>query len=254
MTKDDPATEFGQMTLVEHLTELRRRLIFSIIALVVCGVVVFVLYPYILRFLSAPYERATVGQTGCGGNATEGCKLIVTGPLEPISIRLKIAGYGGLALAIPIIFWQIWRFVTPGLHKHERRYAIAFFASAIVLFAMGAFVSWLTIDKALEFLFGVGGDQLQVFITAEKYLTLVILMIIAFGISFEFPLLIVFSLMVRIVNTAQLKAARRWVAVGVVIFAAIITPSQDPFSLLFMAVPMYIFYEISIIVGRLMKR
>lgn len=254
MASDESVTEFGQMTLVEHLTELRKRLIISIVAIAVCAVVMFVVYDYILAFLSAPYERATVGQEGCGGTATSGCKLIVTGPLEPFTIRLKIAAYGGLALAIPIIFWQIWRFVTPGLHKHERRYAIAFFGSAIVLFAIGAVVSWLTVDRALEFLFGVGGNELQVFITAEKYLTLVILLIIAFGISFEFPLLLVFLLMVRIVTTRQLRHARRWAAVGIVSFAAIITPSQDPFSLLFMAIPMYIFYEISILIGRLMKR
>jgi sec-independent protein translocase protein TatC len=254
MADDGTATDFGHMTLVEHLTELRKRLIISVIAVVVCGVVVFILYYRILAFLSEPYEKVTIGQEGCGGTATTGCKLIVTGPLEPFTIRLKIAGYGGLALAIPIVFWQIWRFVTPGLHKHERRYAIGFFVSAILLFLMGAFVSWLTVDKALEFLFGVGGDNLQVFITAEKYLTLVILLIIAFGISFEFPLLLVFLLMVRIVSTRQLRQARRWAAVGIVIFAAVITPSQDPFSLLFMAVPMYIFYEIPIIVGRLMKR
>src|SRR3954452_237086 len=168
------------MTLVEHLTELRKRLIISVIAVVVCGVVVFILYDRILAFLSEPYEKVTIGEKACGGTATTGCKLIVTGPLEPFTIRLKIAGYGGLALAIPIVFWQIWRFVTPGLHKHERRYAIGFFVSAIVLFVMGAGVSWLTVDKALQFLFGVGGLNLQVFITADKYLTLVTLMIIAF--------------------------------------------------------------------------
>jgi sec-independent protein translocase protein TatC len=254
MADEVAADDAGRMTLVEHLTELRKRLIISIVAIVVCAVVMFVLYDRILDFLSEPYSKATVGQVTCGGTATKGCDLTVLGPLDPFLIRLKIAGYGGLALSIPIIFWEIWRFITPGLHKHERRYAVAFLGSAIVLFAFGAFVSWLTIDKALEFLLGIGGNQLQPLITADKYLTLVILMIIAFGISFEFPLLIVFLLMVRIVNTAQLRAARRWVAVGVVIFAAIITPSQDPFSLLFMAVPMYIFYEISIIIGRLMKR
>lgn len=254
MADDKAVTEFGQMTLVEHLTELRKRLIIIVVAVVVCAVVMFIFYNQLLTFLSEPYKKATIGSDCPGATATTGCDLIVTGPLEPFVIRLKIAGYGGLALAIPIVFWEIWRFVTPGLHKHERRYAIAFMGSAVFLFAFGAFVSWLTIDKALEFLFGVGGPNLQVFITADKYLTLVTLMIIAFGVAFEFPLLLVFLLMVRIINTRQLRAARRWAAVGITIFAAVITPSQDPFSLLFMAVPMYIFYEISIIIGRLMKR
>ena len=144
--------------------------------------------------------------------------------------------------------------MTPGLHKNERRYAIGFLVSSVVLFVMGAIVAWFTVEKALEFLLGVGGSSIQPFIAADKYLTLITLMIIAFGVAFEFPLLIIALLLVRVVNTRQLRQARRWVAVGITIFAAVITPSQDPFSLLFMAIPMYIFYEIAIIVGRLMKR
>jgi sec-independent protein translocase protein TatC len=244
----------GRMTLFEHLTELRKRLIYCLIAVAVTTVVMFILYPRVLSFLAGPYEEVTRGDKACGGNPTQGCDLIVTGPLDPFLIRLKLAGYGGIALAIPFIFWQIWRFVTPGLHKNERRYAIAFLLSSIVLFVLGAIVAWFTVQKALEFLLGVGGSSIQPFIAADKYLTLVTLMIIAFGVAFEFPLLIIALLLVRVVNTRQLRDARRWVAVGITIFAAVITPSQDPFSLLFMAIPMYFFYEISIVIGRLLKR
>jgi sec-independent protein translocase protein TatC len=253
----DPSTapdDVGRMTLIEHLTELRRRIVICAVAVVVCSVVVFALYDWILEFLAEPYERVTVGQVACGGTATRGCDLIVTGPLDPFLVRLRIAGYGGIALAIPIVFWEIWRFVTPGLHKHERRYGALFLVSAIVLFVMGGFVAWFTIDKALDFLLGVGGSSLQPFISADKYLSMVTLMLIAFGVAFEFPLLLVFLLLVRVVNTRQLRQARRWAAVGIAAFAAVITPSQDPFSLMFMAVPMYVFYEIAIIIGRLMKR
>jgi len=101
---------------------------------------------------------------------------------------------------------------------------------------------------------GVGGNSIQPFITADKYLTLVTLMLIAFGVSFEFPLLLIALLLIRVINTRQLRHARRWAAVGITAFAAVITPSQDPFSLLFLAIPMYIFYELAIIIGRLMKR
>src|SRR5262249_23931714 len=111
-----------------------------------------------------------------------------------------------------------------------------------------------TLNPALQFLLGVGGSSLQPFITAEKYLTLVALMFVAFGVAFEFPLLIIALLMVGVVNTRQLRHARRYVAVGITIFAAVITPSQDPFSLLFMAIPMYILYELAITVGRVMTR
>jgi len=126
--------------------------------------------------------------------------------------------------------------------------------SSVVLFALGAVVAWFTVVKALDFLLGVGGHSLQPFIVADKYLTLVTLMVIAFGVSFEFPLLILGLLLVRVVNTRQLRRARRWVIVGITIFAAVITPSQDPFSLIFMAVPMYVFYEIALLIGRLLKR
>ncbi len=251
---DRKRNDEGRMTLVEHLTELRRRLIICVIAVVVAATVMFFLYPRIIHFLAGPYEKVTRGQAACGGTKTHGCKLIVTGVLDPFLIRLKIAGYGGLALAVPVVFWEIWRFVTPALRKNERRYAVGFLLSGILLFVLGGVVAWFTVDKALEFLLGVGGHSLQPFIAADKYITLVMLMMAAFGVAFEFPILIMFLLLARVVNTRQLRHARRWVAIGVTVFAAVITPSQDPFSLLFMAIPMYVFYEIAIIVGRVMKR
>jgi sec-independent protein translocase protein TatC len=251
---DEVSAVGGRMTLIEHLTELRKRIIYCVIAIGVCAVVMFVLYDYVLEFLAAPYEEVTRGAEQCGGDPTKGCDLVVTDPLGPFLVRLKIAGYGGIALAIPIIFWQIWRFVTPALHKHERRYAVAFLASSVFLFALGAVLAWFTVERALDFLLNVGGDSLQPFIVADKYLTLVTLMVIAFGVAFEFPLLLVGLLLARVITTAQLRAARRYAAVGITIFAAVITPSQDPFSLLFMVVPMYLFYELAIVIGRLMKR
>jgi sec-independent protein translocase protein TatC len=252
----DRTVDEGRMTLVEHLTELRKRVIVSAIVLVVFTIIVFFLYNHLLSFLSAPYEHVTRGKknAACGATATTGCKLIATGPLEPFLVRLKVSTYGGIALSVPVIFWQIWRFVTPGLHKHERRYGILFLIAIIVLFALGAVVAWFTVQKALEFLLGVGGSSIQPFISADKYLTLITLMIAAFGVAFELPVLLVFLLLVRVVNTRQLRNVRRWMIVGITVFAAVITPSQDPFSLFFMAVPMYLFYEIAIVIGRVMKR
>jgi len=246
----------GRMTLIEHLTELRRRVIMCAVVLVVFTVVVFVLYSRLLHFLSGPYEHVTRGKVGngCGATATTGCKLIATGPLEPLLVRVKVSTYGGIALSVPFVFWQIWRFVTPGLHKNERRYGVGFLIAIAALFALGAVVAWLTVEKALEFLLGAGGSGIQPFITADKYLTLVTLMVAAFGVAFEFPVLLVFLLLVRAVNTRQLRSVRRWMIVGIVTFSAVITPSSDPFSLFFMAVPMYLFYEIAIVIGRVMKR
>ena len=248
-------TDEGRMTLVEHLTELRHRVIVSAAVLVVFTILVFIFYSRLLHFLSGPYEDVTRGKKACGAeNVHEGCKLIATGPLEPLLVRIKVSTYGGIALSVPFVFWQIWRFVTPGLHKNERRYGVGFLIAIVILFALGATVAWFTVEKALEFLLGAGGSSIQPFITADKYLTLVTLMIAAFGVAFEFPVLLVFLLLVRAVSTRQLRSVRRWMIVGIVVFAAVITPSSDPFSLFFMAVPMYLFYEIAIVIGRVMKR
>ena len=241
----------GTMPLVDHLIELRRRILVSITTVFVCAVVVFIFYSPILSFLSGPYQEVTENTQGCG---PDGCKLIVTDPLAPFIVRLKIAGYGGLALSIPIIMWEIWRFIVPGLHKRERRYGVWFILSAVLLFLLGCVVAWFTVTKALDFLLGIGGHDLRPLIDANKYLTLVMLMFAAFGFAFEFPLLLVFLMLVGALNTRQLRSARRWAAVGIATFAAVITPSADPFSMLFMAIPMYIFYEAAIVVGRLMKR
>ncbi len=126
----------------------------------------------------------------------------MTGPLDPLMVRLKIAGYGGLALSVPIIMWEIWRFVVPGLHQRRTALRVVFFVlGSIVLFVMGAVVAWFTVEKALDFLLGIGGPGLRPLIAADKYLTLVMLMFAAFGFSFEFPLLLMFLLLVGAVNT-----------------------------------------------------
>ena len=116
-------------------------------------------------------------------------------------------------------------------------------------------MAWFTVNKALEFLLvGSVGGEIQPFVAADKYLTLITLMFLAFGVAFEFPVLLVFLLLAGVVNTHQLRHSRRWALLGIMVFAAVITPSQDPFSLLFMAVPLYVFYEAAILIGRLLKR
>ena len=132
--------------------------------------------------------------------------------------------------------------------------ALVYVASALVLFALGALVAFLTLEPALKFLIDVGGPSQEATYSSEKYISLVSLMIVAFGASFEFPVVLVFLLIARVLKVEQLRRARRWAIVGIFLFAAIITPSQDPYSLFLMAIPMYIFYEACIIIGRIMKR
>ena len=231
------------MSLVEHLAELRRRLIISAIALVAGGIVAFLLYDVILDFLLGPYKDVTGKDT-----------LVITDPLEGFATRLKIAAWGGLFLASPVVLWQLWRFITPGLHKREKRFAVPFILASILLFLCGAVVAILTFEPALRFLVGVGGENLETFFTPTKYLGLITMMILAFGVAFEFPIVLVFLELAGVVSSARLRKWRRPTAVVVVAVAAVITPSGDPYSLFAMAIPMYLFYEGAILVGRLLKK
>ncbi len=233
------------MTVVEHLAELRTRLFISLIAIALGATICFIFAPQIISFLVEFYKNSTADTPN---------KLIFTGPLDAFATRLKIATYGGIVLALPVWLWEMWRFITPGLNPTEKRYAVPFLFASLFLFACGAAVALLTLQPALNFLLDIGGSDLQPLLTADKYIGLVGLMIVAFGIAFEFPVVLVFLLIARVLNTAQLRRWRRYAAVLIVVFAAVITPSQDPYSLFAMAIPMYIFYELAIVVGRVLKR
>ena len=237
--KDAPA---GTMSVVDHLRELRDRIIWSLVAVAVGAVVCFIFFWPIIHLMVQPYRDAT------------GKGLIFTQPLEAFMTRIKVAAYGGFVVASPVVFFHLWRFVTPGLNPKEKRYAIPFVVSSVILFVGGSLVAVITFPKALNFLLGVGGKDLDPLLTAGSYLTLVFLMILAFGVSFEFPILMMFLLLARIITTAQLRKIRKYAFLGIVIFAAVITPSQDPISLFAMAIPMYLLYEASILIGRLLKR
>lgn len=244
VTTEEPP-DLDRMTLIEHLGELRSRLVKSLIALVLGSAVGFALSNRILDFLVDPYCEAQKGKS---------CQLVVIDPLEGFATRIKLALFVGVVLGAPVILWQIWRFVTPGLHKNEKRYAIPFIASSIVLFVAGAVVAVGTFPKALEFLIAIGGPELVPLFSPSRYLALYIKVVVAFGISFEFPILLVSLQLARILRSAQLRKWRRWAIITITVFAAVITPSQDPISLFALAIPMYGFYELSILIGKLLKR
>ena len=247
MTPDD-----ARMSLMEHLTELRDRLIKVVIALVLGMVLAFFLYDHIFNFLLQPYEDIANArpETSLGDG-----RLLQVDPLEGFGVRMKLALYGGIAIAMPVILWQLWRFVTPGLYDHEKRYAIPFIVSALTLFVLGAGLAYYTLPRALEFLIDIGGSEN--FVTAfapGKYFTLITYMMLAFGIGFEFPILLIFLQMAGIIGPQQLRQARRYAIVGICVLVAVITPSGDPISMLMLSVPMVVFYEASIVIGRILQR
>jgi sec-independent protein translocase protein TatC len=238
-----------RMTLMEHLTELRDRLIKIAIAIVIGMVIAFVFYPQIFDFLLHPYKEIANSNNALGDG-----KLLILDPLEGFGVRMKLAGYGGIALAMPVILWQVWQFVTPGLYPHERKYAVPFVVSALLLFVMGAGLAYYTLPRALQVLVSIGGDNLVTAFAPGKYFTLITYMMLAFGIGFEFPILLVFLQMAGILRVDTLRKGRRYAIVGICILVAVITPSGDPISMLMLSVPMCIFYEISIIVGRILEK
>jgi sec-independent protein translocase protein TatC len=243
----------GTMTLVEHLEELRYRLIVSFAAIGVGSVVGWFLYDPVLRLLRDPYcdYYATVPR---GVRPTQECALFFAEPLGSVLIKLKLVAFLGLFIASPVVLFQVWRFVVPGLTKRERRMGIPFVASSVLLFALGAAFAYWTLPKALNFLLGFGGSEIVPLLTADRFFSFVMLVALAFGIAFEFPIGLIFLNAAGVVSTAQLRSWRRGAILFIFVFAAVITPSGDPYTLLAMALPMVLFYEAAIIVGRLQKR
>jgi sec-independent protein translocase protein TatC len=245
-----PELEEGRMTLAEHLAELRSRLIKVVVAVALGSVVAFVFREQILDFLLFPLEQVDVEVEGEASTS-----LIVTDPLETFNLAMKLSGYGGILLAMPVILWQLWRFITPGLYAHEKRLAVPFVASALTLFVLGAGLAYWTMPKALTFLQTiVPSDNIEYLYTPANYSTFALYMMVAFGIGFEFPIILVFLQMAGLLQPTTLSKGRPYAIVGIFVLVAVITPSGDPISLLALALPMCLFYELSIIIGKIFVR
>lgn len=234
---------------MEHLQELRNRLFKIVIAYTLACVGAWYLYSPLLGLLIAPLSRLPVAD-----QIIQNGQLIYTAPTEAFFIRLKVTAFAGMVFALPIILFQLWRFVTPGLHRHERRYALPFVFVAVALFALGVSVAFLSLPTALKVLAGFAGDELVLLPRASDYLSFVLILIAAFGFSFDFPIVLLGLTLVGVLSSAKLRKARRMAWVIVLIVAAIITPTQDPITLMIMAVPLGLLYEATIIVARMMKR
>jgi sec-independent protein translocase protein TatC len=240
----------SRMSLIDHLTELRDRLIKIVLAVVIGMVIAFLLYDWLFDFLLHPY-RDVASENGL--SLSEG-DLLATDPLEGFGVRMKLAGYGGIFIAMPVILWQLWRFITPGLYAHEKRYAIPFMASALTLFLLGAGIAYYTLPQALSFLQQIGGDNIVTAYSPSKYFKLITYMMLAFGVGFEFPIVLVFAQMMGVIHPDQLRKVRRYAIVGICVLVAVITPSGDPISMLALSGPMVLFYEVSIVIGRVLQR
>ncbi len=244
------AVEDSRMTLFEHLTELRTRLFKASLSLVIAfSLMVSVLYDPIFRILTRPYCNLPADLRG--GSATGDCSLITLGVAEPFLLRLRVALICSVLIAAPFWLYQLWAFITPGLHAKEKRFAVPFVACSTFLFVIGSLFAYFTLDRGLNFLLSFGGDQITTFLQADRYLNYVIFVLLAFGFSFQFPLLLVFLELVGVVDDIKLRRWRRGMIFGIAVFTALITPSQDPFTFAAMALPMWFFYEIVVVYARI---
>lgn len=237
------------MTMMEHLGELRSRLIKSLAAFMLVSVVAFMFFDTITDIMLRPLCSLPPDKLG-----PNGCRLVFTGALEPFTVRLKVTAMTGIVAASPIWLYQLWAFVVPGLNVRERKLAIPFVVSSLVLFAGGVSFAYVTLARGLEFLVGLGGENLTPFFTANEYLNFVGLVIIVFGLSFELPLLLFFLGLIGVVTAGALRKSRRAAVVGVAALAAIVTPSQDPYTMLVMATPLYVLFEAVIAALSLVER
>ena len=257
---DDDAADAAPpdaMTLTEHLAELRARIIRAGLAVVAGAVLIIAFYDQVMGFLLRPYEKLCErkGSEFCGLDDTNGeVKLLILDPIEGLSTRLRIATWGGIIVALPVILWQAWRFIVPALHANEKKYAIPFVVSSVLLFCLGGFLAYMTLERALEFLISWAGEDVEASFQVSRYVRLVTLMVAAFGVGFLFPVFLVFLQLVGALTPQTLLGAWRYAIVAVVVLAAVITPSGDPISLLSLSVPMWLLYFGAILVGWLFQR
>lgn len=231
------------MPLTEHLRELRNRLVKSGIAIGMGMVVGWIYYPQIFAWISAPFASIIAEAKANGQQIT----LALTGVADPFVLQIQLSAVTGVVLAAPIWLYQLWRFITPGLHGHERRWAIGFAAAATPLFGAGVALAYIVLPYGLQVLFGFTPDGVQNIVSVDKYLSFFIRTILIFGVGFLVPLLLVVLNFASVLSGRRLVGWWRWIILIVLIFAAVATPTGDPINLMLLAVP--ILFLVAIAVG-----
>jgi len=253
---DEEEIEASRAPLLDHLFELRDRLVKSIAAIVIGFVVCFIFVDPIFMFLAQPFQTAMA--VAHPERAGEAIQLINTGAFGFFSVKMQIALFGGIVLAFPILAWQVYAFIAPGLYRRERAAAAPFMLAAPIMFALGgAFVFYVAMPFALNFALTQEVTEGPVRVTylpkVEEYMGLVTTLVLAFGLMFQLPVVLSLLGKVGIVSSSLLRKGRRYAIVGIAAFSALVTPN-DVISMFVMAVPVYLLYEISIWIVAAMEK
>jgi sec-independent protein translocase protein TatC len=245
----------GTMTLIEHLYELRRRLGFAALAVLVGAILGFLWFAYRVgpipslgQLMNDPYCALPASQRATFQG--HGCALLQTEPFEGFKIRLKVGIAAGFVLSSPVWLLQIWSFITPGLYKKERKFATSFVTSAVILFAGGAVMAYVVLPEALKVLSNVGGAQFVTALAATAYVGFMLNLLVIFGVSFELPLLVVMLNLVGVLKYEKLRRWRRGMIFGLFVFAAFATPGQDPISMCALAGGLTLLLEVAVQISR----
>ena len=237
------------MALADHLREVRARLLKVALLLVVGTVIAFFFYQQLFDLIRGPYQDA---QRALGQDVDT--EIIFNGVTDPLMVQLKMSGLAALVLGSPFWLYQIWAFILPGLHPNERRWTRIFAAVAGPLFIAGVAVGYYVLPKGLEVLIGFTPDSVQNLVEFSRYFSFFTRMLLVFGVAFEIPLFVVLLSLAGVVSGSSLGKHRPWIILGTFVFAAVATPSTDPFSMIMLAAPMTVLFFISELIARFIDR
>ncbi len=234
--KTEPETESGKMSFLEHLDELRKRLVHVVAYVAVGFLACWFLSKRIYDFLAIPLTASL----------PEGTKLAFTKPTDPFILYMKVAFLAGIFLTLPLIFYEVWKFIAPGLYRKEKRFVIPFLVSSMLLFLSGAaFCYYIVLPPTFEFLIQLGSSFTPM-IMINEYLDMTNMMLLGFGAIFEMPVIAAFLSMFGLVTAGFLWRKFKFALIGIVALAAILSPTGDAFNLLMWTAPMVLLYVISI--------
>ncbi|MCW2899841.1 MAG: Sec-independent protein translocase, TatC subunit [Streptosporangiaceae bacterium] len=231
----------GRMPLVQHLRELRNRLIKAMLGILIGTIIGWIVFNPVWEFLKEPYCSLPASHA----LEKDKCTLVVNGIFSAFFIRLKIGFIIGLVLSSPVWLFQLWAFIAPGLYKRERRWTYVFVGAAVPLFFVGVALAYVTVDKGLSLFLGFTPSDVAALITVDHYLGYVLAMLLIFGLTFELPLFVVVLNLAGVLTSERIAKSQRMIIFGIFVFAAVATPSADPFTMLALALPTVLLFEIA---------